>query len=308
MKALADPARLRLVALCRQGECSVSELACVIGLSQPRVSQHLRQLCESGLLDRFRDGRRIFYRMAPGRATGAQRLVGLIPTDEPLLDTDAALLKSLRATDRETSVAVRQDAHRRVAGRPYVSRPDASKRGAEETDAGDRALHRALLDLTVAAPVGDLLDIGCGRGRTLKLLANRANRAVGVDIDATARQLARTELLLAGLPNCSLRYGDMYRLPFEDREFDTVILDDVLGIAERPASALLEAKRLLRDGGRLVILQRLASARSGELQRALAEWSSAAGLRLGPARLVPAIQPQWLLSAATLAAGNVAAA
>lgn len=293
MKALADLARLRLVALCRQGECSVSELASVIGLSQPRVSQHLRQLCEAGLLDRFRDGRRVFYRLAPGRATGTQRLLALIPADEPLLAADTALLKGLRAADRPSSAADLKD-----AGRPPL----------EKTDADDRALHRALLDLTVAAPLGDLLDIGCGRGRTLKLLANRANRAIGVDIDANARQLARTELLLAGLPNCSLRYGDMYRLPFADREFDTVILDDVLGNAQRPASALLEAKRLTRDGGRLVILQRLASDRMGDLQSALAEWSSAAGLRLGPARLVPAIQPQWLLSAATLAAGNVAAA
>lgn len=298
MKALADPARLRLVALCRQGECSVSELANVIELSQPRVSQHLRQLCEAGLLDRFRDGRRVFYRLAPGRATGNQRLLALIPADEPLLAADAALLKGLRAADRDSSVAGRQD-----AGRPPPEKTDAGNRAP-----GNRALHRALLDLTVAAPLGDLLDIGCGQGRTLKLLANRANRAVGVDIDASARQLARTELLLAGLPNCSLRYGDMYRLPFEDREFDTVILDDVLGNAQRPAVALLEAKRLTSDSGRLVILQRLTSARGDEMQRALAKWSSAAGLRLGPARLVPAIQPQWLLAAATLAEGNVAAA
>jgi SAM-dependent methyltransferase len=302
MRALADPARLRLVALCRQGECSVSELAHVIALSQPRVSQHLRLLCEAGLLDRFRDGRRVFYRLAPGRATGTQRLLALIPAEEPLLAADAESLKGLRAADRDSS-AVRQVAVRQVAGRPIAAGPPP-----ERTDAGDRALHRALLDLTVAAPLGDLLDIGCGRGRTLKLLANRANRAVGVDIDANARQRARTELLLAGLPNCSLRYGDMYRLPFEDREFDTVILDDVLGDAQRPAVALLEAKRLTSDGGRLVILQRLASARAGEMQRALAEWSSAAGLRLGPARLVPAIQPQWLLAAATLAEGDVVAA
>ena len=303
MKALADPARLRLVAVCRQGECSVSELASVIGLSQPRVSQHLRQLCEAGLLDRFRDGRRVFYRLAPGRATGTQRLLALIPADEPLLAADAALLKSLRAADRDAS-----DADLEIAGPRVAGRRDLERMPPEKTDASDRALHRALLDLTFAAPLGDLLDIGCGRGSTLKLLANRANRAVGVDIDANARQLARTELLLAGLPNCSLRYGDMYRLPFEDSEFDTVILDDVLGNAEWPASALLEAKRLTRVGGRLVILQRLESARTGELQRALAEWSNAAGLRLGPARPVPAIQPQWFLSAATLAEGNVAAA
>jgi ArsR family transcriptional regulator len=289
MKALADPARLRLVALCRQGECSVSELASVIGQSQPRASQHLRQLCEAGLLDRFRDGRHVFYRLAPGRRSGSERLVALIPPGEPTLEVDAARLKRLRADSRDAATPV---------GR--------------KTDLGGlplrRALHRALLDLTVAAPLGDLLDIGCGRGRILKLLANHANRAVGVDIDADARQLARTELLLAGLPNCSLRHGDMYRLPFGDGEFDTVILDDVLAEARAPTRALQQARRLTRAGGRVVILQRITADGSSELQRTMAKWSSAAGLRLGPARLVPAVDPRWLLSAATLAERSTEAA
>jgi SAM-dependent methyltransferase len=87
------------------------------------------------------------------------------------------------------------------------------------------------------APVGDLLDVGCGRGSILKLLASRARRAVGVDIDAKARRLARAELMLAGLPNCSLRQGDMYRLPFDDAEFNTIILDDVLADATDPVRA-----------------------------------------------------------------------
>ena len=63
LRALADPVRLRLVALCARGECSVSELAEVLGLSQPRVSQHLRQLCDAGLLQRFRDGHFVYYRV-----------------------------------------------------------------------------------------------------------------------------------------------------------------------------------------------------------------------------------------------------
>jgi ArsR family transcriptional regulator len=137
-------------------------------------------------------------------------------------------------------------------------------------------LHRALVELTVAAPVGDLVDIGSGHGRFLKLLASRARRAVGVDIDPDARRFARAELLLAGLPNCTLRQGDMYRLPLGDNEFDTAILDDVLFDAERPTDAITEAVRILRPGGRLLL-----------------------GLRLAPARPVPAMQPKWLLAVAT---------
>lgn len=286
LKSLADPSRLRLVALCRQGECSVSELAGVIGQSQPRVSQHLRQLCEAGLLERFRDGRRVFYRLpaGAGRSGTLGAIMALIPDDDPLIDADQQRLHGARA------------AGRRPAGD-----------GAAEVTGGYRALHRVLMELTVTTPLGDLLDIGCGRGRMLKLLATRANRAVGVDIDADARELARAELLLAGLPNCSLRQGDMYRLPFADREFDTIILDDVLGDARRPVKVLVESKRLLRTGGRVIVLIR-ARGEAQALKRQLAEHCVAAGLRLSPARFVPPANPEWLVSVATAAEGREEAA
>lgn len=208
LKALADPVRLRLLALCGQGECSVSELTCVLGQSQPRVSQHLKQLVEAGLLERFRDGKRVYYRVPSVRRGAERRLLALIPDDEPMLAADAAELRRLRGVELAPSASA----------------------GSEPGEPGDsnRAIHRALLDLTLTAPLGNLLDVGCGRGRMLKLLASRANRAVGVDIDADARALARSDLMLAGLPNCSLRAGDMYRLPFATAEFDTVLLDGVL--------------------------------------------------------------------------------
>lgn len=286
LKSLADPVRLRLVALCRHGECSVTELTEVLGQSQPRVSQHLKQLCEAGLLERFRDGRRVYYRVTLAKGgTVRRRLLELIPVDR-FIAADAERLRRLRGQG---------------APRPLPAPTD-------EDEPTDRGVHRALLDLTITAPLGDLLDIGCGRGRTLKLLASRANRAVGVDVDANARQLARSELMLAGLPNCSLRQGDMYQLPFADGEFDTVILDAVLADAVRPVRALLEAKRLVRGGGRLIVLERLQSRSSTELQKSLAGWSAAAGLRLGHARLVPKKAPAWSLSVATTAQGQSAAA
>ena len=284
LKALADPVRLRLLALCRQGECSVSELTRVLCLSQPRVSQHLKQLVEAGLLERFRDGKRVYYRLPAARRGTVARLLELVPADEPLIAADTRQLRRLREP---------------ANGKPADP---------VEPDGIDRALHRALLDLTITAPLGDLLDIGCGRGRMLKLLASRAQRAVGVDIDADARQLARRELMLAGLPNCSLRQGDMYRLPFADGEFDTILLDGVLTGAARPVQALTEAKRLLSRGGRLVIVEELRGRPPAGLQRALAEWSAAAGLRLGRARLLPATRPEWLLSVATAAERQSAAA
>lgn len=272
-KALADPVRLRLIALCSLGECSVTELTKIMSLSQPRVSQHLKSLCDAGLVERFRDGQFVYYRV-PARGDGAaarHRLLDLLPADEPTFVDDVERLRSLRGL-LTADEAVADD---------------------------DRALHRALIELTVATPLGDVIDIGCGQGRILKLLASRAKRAVGVDIDADARRFARAKLLLAGLPHCTLRKGDMYALPFANGEFDTVILDDVLSGADQPVAAIEEAARLLRPGGRLLLLTKSSGTTSQETSAKLANWCRATGLRLSSPRSVPAKETRWLLAVAT---------
>ncbi len=274
LKALADPGRLRIVMLCAQGECSVSELTRVLGLSQPRVSQHLKQLCDVGLLERFRDGHFVYCRLHTGGRQAALRrkLLALVPADDASFANDIEGLRRLRSAGIDD---------------------------ADDRDTGNRSLHRALVELTVAAPVGDLVDIGSGHGRILKLLASRARRAVGVDIDSDARRFARSEVLLAGLPNCTLRQGDMYRLPLADGEFDTAILDDVLFGAERPTDAIAEAVRILRPGGRLLLLAATVPQVFPENAAQLANWCAQSKLRLAPARPIPAMQPEWLLAVAT---------
>lgn len=283
LKAFADPIRLRLLALCVRGECTVSELTQIMGQSQPRISQHLKQLCDAGLLERFRDGQFVYYRVPLGSEEAAQRrrLFALLPSDEPVYERDFEKLCGLRA---EQGLAV----------------PDK--------DDDVRYLHRALIELTVTMSLGDLIDIGSGQGRILKLLGSRAQRAVGVDVNADARQLARAELLLAGIENCSLRNGDMYELPFADGEFDTVILDDVLGSAERPMTAISEARRILRRGGRLLLLCQAGDGDATAIEKQLALWCAAADLRLAAPRRIPVNNPQWLLAVATSAGAETAAA
>src|SRR5690606_15665131 len=97
-------------------------------------------------------------------------------------------------------------------------------------------------------------------------------------------------------------------LPFSDREFDTIILDDVLADARDPVRALGEAKRLLHASGRMFVLQSLRGRPVMELQKSLAAWSGAAGLRLAPARFAPEKHPEWLLCVATRSDANAAAA
>jgi len=236
------------------------------------------------LLEKFRDGHFVYYRVPLGSEDAAQRrrLFALLPSDEPAYERDFDKLCALRA-------------------RQGVAVP-------EQDDETVRYLHRALIELTVAMPLGDLIDVGCGQGRILKLLGSRAQRAVGVDIDADSRQLARAELLLAGVENCSLRNGDMYALPFADGEFDTVILDDVLIDAERPMAALAEACRIMRSGGRLLLLCNAAGDNTAAIEKQLSTWCRSAGLRLGAAKQIPVQDPRWLLAVASVAGEETAAA
>ena len=284
LKAFADPIRLRLLALCVHGECTVSELTQIMRQSQPRISQHLKQLCDAGLLERFRDGHFVYYRvpLSAEQASQRRRLFALLPSDDPVYESDFDQLCGIRT---EQGLAP-----------------------SDKDDAAARHLHHALIELTVATPLGDLIDIGSGQGRILKLLGSRAQRAVGVDTDADARQLARAELLLAGLENCSLRNGDMYALPFADGEFDTVILDDVLGAADRPLQVITEARRILRKGGRLLLLTQSKGRNHVEFGKQLAAWCGSAGLRLAPLKLIPVNEPRWLLAVASVADRETAAA
>ncbi|NBC23422.1 MAG: metalloregulator ArsR/SmtB family transcription factor, partial [Gammaproteobacteria bacterium] len=221
LKAAAEPTRLRLLVLCHRGESTVSELVRVLGQSQPRISRHLKLLCDAGLLERFRDGHWIYYRTpsAGAAALRVRRLLELVPAEAAELARDAELA----------------DAARRAAVEPETAPLTAAERG----------LHRAVLDTMLTAPVGSLLDIGAGSARMLKLLGRRATRAVGVDIDGDQRRQARAQLAVAGLGNCTIRAGDARRLDLADGAFDTVILDEVLGQSDAPEQALAEAARVL---------------------------------------------------------------
>src|SRR5690554_5260206 len=106
LKALADPVRLRLVGLCRHGECSVAELTQVSGQSQPRVSQQLKQLCAAGFLERFRDGKRVYYRVPAPADTAIRRLLSLIPEGDTVLAADIERLHALRGAHAHEAPAV----------------------------------------------------------------------------------------------------------------------------------------------------------------------------------------------------------
>jgi SAM-dependent methyltransferase len=234
-KAVAEPSRLRLLALCARGELTVTEVTEVVGQSQPRVSRHLKVLCAAGLLDRFREQNWVYYRVplgGPG-AKLARGLLSLLPGDDPLLRLDRERLERVLARRAE-----------QVRGQEIGA--------AVPTPAGVDA---RIVDLMAGEALGELLDIGTGTGRMLRLLGVAADTAVGIDISREMLVLARSNLHAAGLDQLSVRQGNMYQLRFADGSFDTVTIDQVLYQADQPIEVLREAARVLRPGGRLLLVE-----------------------------------------------------
>lgn len=291
LEAAAEPSRLRLLALLLPGEATVGDLVDVLGQSQPRVSRHLRLLSEAGLVESFREGRSIYYRLADA------------VLDDGIGDYLAALL---RGPDR----VVNQDRERMAQSRRQRER-EALRRGvrsirasAAGTAPAEQALAESLEAVLGKASLGDVLDVGAGAGGLLHLVAPRARRVVGVDSSGHMRQLARSRLYGASRARWTIRDADAESLPFTAGEFNLVILDEVLGLGARPELILAEAHRVLDTHGRLLILDRIlpvvrrlpAAPLRGELsERQLAALLRDAGFTLRSRQWLPGRAPDRAL-------------
>lgn len=240
LKAAADGTRLRLLALLAHGEATVGELQEILEQSQPRVSRHLRLLDEAGLVEKFRDGHWVYYRLvsAGNRQAFVEQLLEM-SGDTGITHSDRMALDQVKQ-NRERDVYKDSTPVTALASRPTLE---------QCADAFDECLG--------AGPLGDVLDVGCGSGAFLRLLAPRASRAVGLDVSKRMRLLARSRAHQSGLSNCTIRDGALHKLPFADASFDVVLLDEVLGTAQDIASGLREARRVLRPEGQLLIVDRL---------------------------------------------------
>lgn len=299
LRAAAEPTRLRLLALANRGAFCVMEFTEILAQSQPRLSRHLKLLCECGLLDRVREGANVWFTL-PADAKGAlaRDLIARLPPDDPVLETD------------------RRQASRVLAERARVASESFQKKGADwdemrALDLPAQAVEAALSALIPDAPNLRLLDIGTGTGRVLELLAPRIRQGVGVDASKAMLALARSRLADPDHAHCQVRLGDMYRLPLPDGSFDVAVLQMILHYAEDPAGALEEATRVLAPNGRIIVIDladhgrtdltgRLAHRWPGFADTAMRALLTGAGLRPAPPvsipgpleiRLWPAIRP-----------------
>jgi ubiquinone/menaquinone biosynthesis C-methylase UbiE len=278
LKAAGEGTRLRILALLAEAELTVSDLTEILRQSQPRISRHLRLLSEAGLVERFREGSWAFFRLAE-QGAGAQAMRALLAR----LDAKDATV----ARDRERLAAVR--AARAAAAQAYFRRHAAEWDRIRKLHVADAEVEKAILAAVAERPVGALLDLGTGTGRMLELFGPQIERGLGLDLSPDMLALARARLDRAGLRHCTVRQGDIYDLALPRDSFDLVIIHQVLHFLDDGARAIREAARVLRPGGRLLVVdfaphdleflrEQHAHRRLGFAPETVTQWTEAAGL------------------------------
>ena len=278
LRAAGEATRLRILALLAREELAVLELTRVLGQSQPRVSRHLKVLADAGLVERFPDGAWVFYRLA---AAGPVR--GLIDQALLLIANDDATLA--RDAERLGGVAAERASQAAAYFAENASRWDEIR----SLYVAEDAVEAAILTAVGEGPFQRLVDLGTGAGRMLTLLGGRAASAVGLDLSWQMLNIARSNVSGAGLVACEVRHGDMLSVDLPDGAADLVVAHQVLHYLGEPMAAVAEAARLVRPGGRLVIVDfaphdmeflraEHAHRRLGFLDAEIERWAAAAGL------------------------------
>lgn len=255
IRALDDPTRLRILRLLASMELAVGEVAQVLGQSQPRVSRHIKILCDSGLAERRKEGAWVFLRSSISENS-----------DSPLA---AAIARLLAVAEQEDTAFGRRCAEDRqhldaIRSSRESHALDWFSRHAEEWDElrslhiedgpVEAALTEMLLGLAGDAGLGRMLDVGTGTGRIAELLAPHAAHVVAFDKSPDMLRIARARLQHLRAESVELVQGDFAQIPFAARSFDTVLFHQVLHYAQAPEAVLAGAARVTAPGGRIAIV------------------------------------------------------
>jgi len=241
-KTLADPTRLRILAVVEREELAVQELMEILGMAQSRVSRHLAILREAGLLRDRRDGTYVFYRFElpeDGPWRDAWNLVRSSLRDDPARARDEAALgrvmqaRSGRARSFFDSVGPEWDAVRKVFN--------------------DDAL-RARAITRLVPPDQTVADIGTGTGVLAIELARLGQRVIAIDNSARMLEAAQANIDREGIEGVELRSGDVERLPLTDGEVDAAFTHMVLHYLPSPGDAVREMARGVRPGGSVIVV------------------------------------------------------
>lgn len=243
LKAAADPSRLRLLFLCSRGELTVTDLVRITGHSQPRTSRHLKILQDAGLLESFREQHFIFYRI--NRQPPYNEILKTL-----LVSIDSA--DSTIAEDRRRLSMIREA--RAQLAESYVEDEVPEWLELHRYHGDEQTFREHVTSSLGGHKVGHLLDVATGTGRMLGLVGPMAASGFGVDLSKKMVIVARDVIEKAGMTHLSVRQEDMYQMRFAANTFDTVTIDQVLYFADDPAALFQEATRVLKRGGKMLVV------------------------------------------------------
>ncbi|HKY22901.1 MAG TPA: metalloregulator ArsR/SmtB family transcription factor [Vicinamibacterales bacterium] len=241
-RLLGDEIRLRLLRVLagKHGRLNVTELTAVLGIAQSGVSRHLKLLKEAGLVVEERGGGFSFYRLAPalldggfGGMWGALQAQFADAANTPAVRADESRLQEVIRLRKENFAAHGSDHAQFVPGRSWA--------------AWSRALGLLL-------PSVDVADIACGEGYLSVECAHWAKRVIGIDRASDVLERAKALADRRGVKNITWKRGDIEKLPLKRASVDVALLSQALHHAANPSRAIAEAARILRPGGKVVML------------------------------------------------------
>lgn len=291
LKAVAETTRLRILFALSHGEMNVTELTQLLGQSQPRVSRHLKLMADAGLISRHKEGNWVLFRQREEGMGGAlsRALVDMLPAHDKQLAEDLKRLADIRNQRQEQATA-------------YFAANATQWQQLRSLHVREAEVEAQLLSLLKGRKFETVLDLGTGTGRILELLAPQARQLWGLDQSRDMLAIARANLDQHKIKHAQVRQADIYALPFSDATADLISIHQVLHFLDDPQSALLEARRVLKPGGEIIIVdfaphehEDLRSAhahrRLGISAEQMAGYFARSGLVLREHKVLP---PPWL--------------
>ncbi len=239
LKLISDPTRLRILMLVEHEALSVAELQEILAMGQSRISTQLSLLKTEGLVSDERSGKNNIYTCAAD--SDLMEVARLAAAEVPEVAADKSALRHLLRKRKDHSRAYFDELAGRF-GKDYV--PGRSW----------KALAEALIKVLNYQVVADL---GAGEGTLAQLLAQRAEKVIAVDLSPKMVEFGQNLAARNGLSNLEYRIGDIEDPPIDNASLDLAILSQALHHAEHPQRALDAAFRLLKPGGRLIVLDLL---------------------------------------------------
>jgi ubiquinone/menaquinone biosynthesis C-methylase UbiE/DNA-binding transcriptional ArsR family regulator len=287
LKAAGESTRLRLLALLADGDHSVKDLTEILGQSQPRVSRHLKLLADAGLVQRHAEGAWAYYRLSP-RGQGADLarwLTARVDANDPDRRRDRARQAEARASQQAQAAA-------------YFAKVAESWDLLKTLHVPEAAVEAAVLAEMGGRVVDLLVDLGTGTGRMLEVLAPAYRRGIGIDSSREMLAVARSRLAAAGLSHAEVRLGDIGDLDTTAGQADVIVIHQVLHYFDDPGRMMAQARRLLRAGGEILIVDfaphqleflrtEHAHRRLGLSTEQMASWAATAGLDVIASRAFP---------------------